>query len=443
MNTEKAAYWINKFLDNKNLKLLLFSLLLILIFVLMLFLNIKTPLLGDDLTYSFIFNSTDKITSLKDIFDSQYEHYYTWGGRSVVHAIAQLLLTLSPLTMDVINSLAFIFLILLIYKHINHKKPLSISLLAGIFLLVWFLEPFAETVLWITGSANYLWGTVIILAFLLPFRLYDNKKSKSLFISAFKVIFMFTAGIITGWTNENTVAGLIVIVLLFMIYYHKFAKWNIPLWAYTGLAGVLIGYAIMIAAPGNAVRAEGTETNLFLVSYRILRHTQAFINMLGILNLILIILLTVLIKDKKENYKTIALKACIYGLGTLAGIYVMIFSPAFPERAWFGVIVFNIITLGILAVNIEYPILRYIKYGFVSLGLLSFAFNFFDVYKDVTMVAEIAKEREALILEAKKEGKTEVIFEPYQVNTKYAVADATYGEPSLTKYYQITIKYKK
>lgn len=426
---------------NKNLRLFLFSFSLLFIFTLLLYLNIKTPLLGDDLTYTFIFNSSEKVTNIKDIFYSQYEHYYTWGGRSVVHTIAQLLLMLDPLVSDIINSIAFVFLILLAYIHINHKKTFSVSLLVGIFLLIWFLEPFAETILWITGSANYMWGTIIILLFLLPYRMYNDERKRSMSVSILQSLGMLLGGIVAGWTNENTAAGMILMAVLFTINY-RVQKKRIPIWAYIGIIGAIIGYLLMIAAPGNAVRATGTETNLFLILYRTLRHTQALINIIGFLTLAYIVLAFYIAKQQLNDYKQIILKSAIYQIGTLASIYIMVFSPAFPERAWFGVIVFSIIALGVLLSHIQKPTVHSIKYSFICLGLLAFAFNFYDVYKDVNNVAQIMNDRVELILKSKKEGKDIVILEPYRTKTKYAISDPTYAGPSLTVYYGIEIKYK-
>ena len=66
-------------------------LILICIFVMMLLLNILTPLLADDFSYSF---NTDgeKLSSFLDVLDYQVTHYFQWGGRTVAHTIAQVFL---------------------------------------------------------------------------------------------------------------------------------------------------------------------------------------------------------------------------------------------------------------------------------------------------------------------------------------------------------------
>ena len=421
--------------------MLIFAFSLIGIFLLLLWLNAHTPLLGDDITYTYIFNSTEKIHTLNDIFTSQYQHYYLWGGRIVVHTIAQFMLMLGPVVMDLLNALGFILLILLIYLHINYKRGFSVSLFLIIFFLLWFLQPFGETILWITGSANYMWGTILILAFLLPFRIYSGKKARTS-VLILQIIFMFFAGVIAGWTNENVAAGMLVIILSFMVYYRKSMKWNIPLWVYAGLLGAVIGYMFMIIAPGNSVRAEGTNNSLFMIVYRLFRHTQALFNQLGLLNLGFVVLLYISIKQKKSEYKQIIALSFIYIIGMLAAVYAMLLSPAFPDRAWFGVIVFNIIAVGILLTNITIPIVKYIKYGFVVLGIFLFTLNLFDICKDVGRVEHIITGREKQLQECLERGDKEIVFEKYYTLTKYALSDPVYYVPMIYELYGIKVKYK-
>lgn len=413
------------------------------IFAFIFFLNVKTPLLGDDYTYKLIFDSDQSIQNFSDVIKSQQIHYEIWGGRVVVHTIAQLLLQLPSIVIDIINSLAFIVLMLLIYLHINYKKPFSVSLLLGVFFLLWFLEPFAETILWITGSANYMWGSILILGFLLPYRFYGNKSDNSIFTSTLKALLMLLFGIIAGWTNENTGAGLLVITVLFILYYRRNNNQKLPIWFYTGLLGLIIGYLAMISAPGNAVRSHNVNIGLFTVVYNIFRHTQSLLNTLGIFNLITLFLIYIVYKQKKNNYKSVICKAFIFVIGALVSVYAMVLSPSFPERAWFGLIIFNIIALGILLVNIDLPNIKNLKYGFIVLAVLIFSFNLYDVLKEISFVDDTLKQREAFIIKSKEEGKQLIYIDRYNVRSKYAMPDPIYSEPLMPRYYGVEVKYRK
>ena len=51
--------------------------------------NCFTPLFSDDWHYCFIFGTTNPIESLKDLFISQYTHYFQQNGRFIPHVIVQ------------------------------------------------------------------------------------------------------------------------------------------------------------------------------------------------------------------------------------------------------------------------------------------------------------------------------------------------------------------
>jgi len=422
-----------------------FILIMVVFFSIILFLNINTPLTGDDYVYSFLYQTSNRLTSIGDIFESQYSHYFIWGGRSIVHFISQLLLLINnPLIIDIINSLAFIAFIYVIYLHIAGSKAQSISLLITVFCLMWILQPaFAETILWITGSANYLWGTLIILTFLLPFRLYVNKPIKPVF-ALFYSLLMFLSGIIAGWTNENTAAAMIIMVILFLLYY-KSKKYNIPLWMYMGLFGAICGYVIMIAAPGNFVRAEGTSLSPFLIIYRALTSTQRFVNYLGLLNLGIICLIILIqnIKNKTENnfYHYLL----ILFIGVFVSIYIMIASPGFPPRSWFGPITLNIIIFGIVFYNLPSDIkfLRQIKECIVIFLVVTFCFSFYDASRDVLKIDKIWKERLALIDQKHVDNQSSVAFKEYQAKTKFGLGDTPYALNYISLYYNIDFQLEK
>ncbi|MFR9166418.1 MAG: DUF6056 family protein [Dysgonomonas sp.] len=428
---------ISDCLTNRKLRIFLFLFSVVSVFGVILFLNIKTPVMGDDFTYKYIFNTTQEVHNFEDVVKSQQEHYRTWGGRTVVHTIAQMLLLTDSLTMDIFNTCAFLLLIFLIYFHINYRKPFSVSLFIGIFLLLWFMLPFGETVLWITGSANYLWGTLIILGFLFPYRAYEGNRNGKAKDFVF-ILIMLVAGVIAGWTNENTAAAMIVMIVLFLIKYKR-EKRQIPLWGYSGLLGALIGYFVMIAAPGNSVRAGEAETDAILVFYRLFRYTQLLFNEFGLLIVVFVILLY--LSGKLKNSKTVIANSLIYAIGVLVAVYVMILSPSFPERALFGAICLSVIALGVLVVNMHTPLICYAKYLFILLGLTIFTLNSYDVCKDVNMVNRIMAERTSVLNEAKGTG-SEVVFEHYHTQTRYAVPDPAYSAPVLSILFDVKVEYK-
>lgn len=418
----------------------LFFTFIFLLFLTVLALNILTPLIGDDYVYSFIYQTNDRLSSINDIVRSQQLHYDKWGGRTIVHFIDQAILyNYNPLKADILNSVAYTTFIILIYLHVVAKKVFNPYLLFILFTLVWFIQPvFAETALWITGSSNYLWGTLLILLFLLPYRLYRNKK-RAIYTQVFYAALMLVVGIIAGWTNENTAAAMIIMIIAYF-YYYKSQKWHIPVWAYTGLAGAIVGYTLMIIAPGNFARASEAPTlSAFLIAYRLLTYTQRFVIYLGLLNTAIIICYFIYKKTTDRTNPINMGYIIIYFIGVFVSIYTMLASPSFPARAWFGSITFNIIAFGITyrQLNPNDELVKNIKAALFFSCIPLFAASYYDAYKDTSNINNIWKEREAIITEKKSKGETSVTFKEYQAKTKFGLGDTYYALPYISKYYGI------
>ena len=218
----------------------------ILIFILVLILNFLTVKTSDDLGYSIN-------NGLFDIFAREYTQYMTWTGRTVAHIIARFFLAMPKGIFNVFNSLIFCIQIELIGKHaVGPKKNVEPLLYGAIALMVFLFVPvFGQTVLWETGSCNYLWTTTIILAFLYQYRKELDVPTKQ---KAYYPVVMLLLGIVAGWTNENTGGACILMVLCFIALYHRSYKTMKP-WMITGLLGAVIGFLFMIKAPGNAIRS--------------------------------------------------------------------------------------------------------------------------------------------------------------------------------------------
>ena len=430
---------------NKTESRFFYNFLLCLIFFSILYLNTQTPFIGDDFVYSFIFRSTERIANINDIIESQIIHYNLWGGRTVVHFILQcLLLIKSFFIIHLLNTIVFILFLTLIQFQILGKIKFNTSLIFLIFSLTLIVQPaFGETCLWLTGSINYLWGTTIILFFLLPYRLYRNRKinnTKSFFYS----VLMLSTGIITGWTNENTVMGLIIVIIGFLFYYLKIEKFKIPIWFYSGLVGVITGYILMIVAPGNFIRAsEAGSPNILVLAFRFFSATEAFTSYLSLLNFGLIISIILLIKfSKGTNSKNLIIISSIYLLGVIASVYSMIVSPTFPPRAWFGIITFNIIAFGIIfsKLNFNLKFLNAIKFGLIFYCLLNILFLFYEASKDTKEINSIWNKRISDIQTAKQNNEENITFKKYNASTKFGMSDAYYADKFVSDYYGINFK---
>lgn len=440
-------YRFDRIFDNKLLiKLLWFASVAIIFGVIFVF-NRMSLIHGDDYVYSFIYKTSERISSLEDVICSQITHYNTWGGRAVVHTLLQIILMLPSSVVDLLNTAVFLLLIFCMYLHAKGRsKTHSLSLFWSLFLITWIAQPaFADTVLWVTGSLNYLWGTVIILLFLVPYRLHSGY-TKNPLKTILYAVGMFLLGIIAGWTSENVSIGMIGIVVMFFIYY-RIQKWKIPVWGIAGFVGSIAGYAFMILAPGNFVRASegGASVSGLKLVYNIFSATHDLFLFLGILILITVILYILCLKFAKKGKKDSILLGVVYIIGALGAIYSMVVSPAFPARSWFGVICFAAIVFGIVYYKLKdsATFIRYIKLSIVLIGTLIFLFTLYDAYKDVSAVKVARMEQLTLINEAKQRGEVSVEIKPIIPKTKFGLMDGTYAEKFMSDYYGIDITYKK
>lgn len=363
----------------KKHKKLFFYLMIVIIFLLMYILNNKTLFVSDDYTYHFIFNGrtptadTKFITNPIDIIYSMINHWNLWGGRVSVHFLLQLVLSYGFVFFNIVNSIMFVLIGILIYKHIvpaNNKEinlPIYIFIYAMLFL---FVPQPASTIMWKSGAANYLWSCVLILCMTLVYKRHyedenlikDNTKNS---------ILLFLYGFVVGCANENTGCALIIMQIIFaFVYKYKYKK--IPKWVYTSLISTIISYIILVIAPGNYIRAdimyEKVDFSIIGLFGKALTLTKLTVDYLKI-PVIFAVISSVTIFNGKEKFKVMIEKyglQIIYLIFVLISIYSLLASPAFPERCWFFAFIFLLIICGL---NINYADL---KNTFVIKALTSF-----------------------------------------------------------------------
>lgn len=395
-------------------------------FIFIYILNYNFPIHSDDWVYTFIFgqDETIRINNIVDIFPSQYHHYMLWGGRSVVHFIAQILLMLESIPRAIANSTVYCLFLFFIYKLSNKGTSDSPILFTILFCTAWLSLPyFPQTVLWTTGSANYLWGTTIGICFLYPAYCYflnseSSKESPKNYVANY---LYFVAGILTGWTNEN-LAIAIIFLLISLLIYLKISHQYIPKWILMGLIGTIIGCTIMLLAPGNLIRSteinealglnEKTLKDLFLYKARNIYLIYKYlpqINLLTILYLCLFAAHILWIKRTINNKKIYG--SFIFLLAAHLSIFVMMGSPIFPPRATFCSITFLMIANGILLSELNYN--KYQKSASLMvllILLIVFYFSYIKRYESITVFKNEIKEREMLINEAKNNKDYNIIF---------------------------------
>ena len=316
--------------------------------------NLLTPFVADDYSYKFIWdgagrgNLLDKIDpnrlqpvqSLADIFISQWQHYFSWGGRSVAHSLVQFFVWNEKIFFDVANVFVFAALVLLIFKIgtglplREMKKSYLLLILAGIY----FCAPsLIITTIWLTGTCNYLWMSALELLFLLPFALAYRNPKKSLRIPHCALIIAFLA----GWSMEAGAAVTIFVAFVFMVHFSQ--KKTLQPWMKFGYIFLVVGFAIMILAPGNFHRMDLISDHFPSSKLQIL-----YANFVGgflpvFLREIILFVPIIFYFVKAKTSPDVTKFILTFAAASILSLAVMMFSPIFPERAGFPSTIFLLV----------------------------------------------------------------------------------------------------
>lgn len=359
------------------------------IFVYMLVINSYMPMMADDYRYAMNWGQTHHLSGIREIVEFQFHHYMEWGGRSIAHSIAQLMLFLGKPVFNVANSVVFITFLLLIYWHatVTFTKKIRLGLLMSVVFFCWFCLPtFGEITVWLLGSCNYLWMTTLILAFLLPYRL-DTARQLNIFVkhSGKASLGMFLVGILAGWTNENS--GFVLLLAAGGASFYCWKQKRLDKWMLWGLAGAIIGYSLLVAAPGNYHRmltAEQGEYTFFqnhvidplkTMGTLALHQLPIYLLMFALLRKLFIYRRNALQNSTWNAWKTknaeVLWSSFIYiGLSFIA-LMMMFVSPTFPQRAGLGAVAFLIIgVLNLLRMSLYQDFILFRKEKVVSMCVL-------------------------------------------------------------------------
>ena len=418
-------------------------------FVLIFIFNVLTPMMTDDLFYS---KTVSEASSIRALFAQEYTQYMTWTGRSVCHMILRFFLLTDKMVFNVANSLVFVLLTLLIYWNVEHKKKYDTPVYLLINLFLWmFGVVFRQTVLWETGACNYLWGSAIIMSFVMLYRYGLKRESASgqqrgLRHPALWAVLLPVLGVLAGWCNENSSGGGLLMVLLclgFYLYERKRQPGNagspegmkklgenrdngagsvdkkggcgLRLWMITGLIGNGIGLAFMVLAPGNAVRAAAKEeehSGLLGYMARFQKITLAVRENFLIL-LIIGLLLFIIVYYQKKSWKALwaySRNGILWAFVFLATCYALVLAPEPQARAYFGAGVFLTVAVVQFFVDVSEKevIFASLKTGMISVMLLTMFFTYMDSGANLARIYREYNERDVYLTEKAAEGVTDV-----------------------------------
>ena len=341
---------MKKILNEKNI-------ILFIIFISMLALNYLYPYISDDYTYMYKYDNFERIKNISDIFFSMKDHYFLWGGRVLAHSLASVFLLLPKNIFNICNSIMYTIFIYMIYLIGRRNNKDNYNYLFIIHLLIWFINiSFGEVTLWLTGSCNYLWTSVIILLFLYLF----HKENKN-------VIIFSILGILAGMCNENFSLSIIFVCILFVIFNKNYRNKN----NYIGIIFLIIGYLFLFLAPGNFIRASAGVNNIITITQKILYLIKVF----SLLIIFILLLSHVLYKKNKLKKDYL-----IYILGSIMCILFLVVAPTFSLRATIGTLIYNLIIIIDILFSFKFDLNKYIYLILGIIYLISYLYTLQDTY---------------------------------------------------------------
>lgn len=197
--------------------------------------------------------------------------YNTWNGRLgelLRVAFGSYLSTTSwyaPIN-AVIGAAVLLLSFTVIFARLPRRTLKDASIFCIMLMFVMFdpIFSFGSVFYWAAGSFNYLWIWLLLLLWILPYRLYWQEKFSSAtkepstaaaHTDIGKSIAVFIVGFFAGWGCEFGIV-FIVVTVCFMLYSFFGRKEKLPLWFYCGIIGLCAGWCMLYASPGTHYRAD-------------------------------------------------------------------------------------------------------------------------------------------------------------------------------------------
>ncbi len=367
-----------------------------------------TPYLSDDIIY---WDEVAQAGNFFDLFGQEANQYMTHTGRSISHIILRTFLFINIKgVFNIVAGAVFVLLSLLIYLNIQGKRKYDIRLYAAILAMLWFLDPaIANTVFWEDGACNYLFTTTIIMGFITLYRrgitVENSVKKPAAFAAG-----MFMLGILAGWCNENTSGGMILFVLVELCYlwFENRKKFGfIKPWMITGLVGSLVGFALMVLAPGNYSRLAVTDeehTGIMALVARFLKITLNIKNgyIIPVSAFLIILVLIFYYCERNELFVRSVRFMTLLGVMFLATCYALIMVPYSELRSYYGAYVFLITGiaqgLAMLCRSKEKLLRASLSAGLAVAGVL-FILGYFEDGANLARIKRECDERDAYLIQ--------------------------------------------
>ena len=165
-------------------------------------LNVATLYSPDDYSYANVIGGDDlKITSFSEVIQDAKYLYTNWTGRIIPHLLIGFFMTTNTFVLKVLNTILFILLLFLMSKFINRKTS-YLSLVVAFGFLV-YGKMFGEKFAWVSGSLNYLWTSVALIAYL--YAIYGYFVEKNVNFKTWQKVLIAISGFLIAFSSAGFV----------------------------------------------------------------------------------------------------------------------------------------------------------------------------------------------------------------------------------------------
>lgn len=206
----------------------------------MLVMNALTPFKEDDLAFTLIEGVWTPVRSLGDVLQSHLTHYSGTNGR-LADLVPELFAGLlgKPL-FNVCNALVFACMAHLVSLLSTGRR--SLLALTAFLAIVGTCYPVpGETMLWMAGSANYMWAITLSLALAWYLQRHHGQS-----LGWGRAVLLFIIALVAGGFNEATSLGF----LAGWVLYYLFNRGALDRHAVLALTGYALGILLIFSSPG-------------------------------------------------------------------------------------------------------------------------------------------------------------------------------------------------
>lgn len=318
--------------------------LLLIIGVSTLLMYLSTPYANDDLWYLLPFRdwmSGSGESTYWDIVISTWRERYLTDNTRLANMIVPFTMAIQPKwVMDVLNALMTVMLYMLVVRvaGLGWAKPLwrPVAMIG----CVMFLLPWGDQMLLCDFSLNYIWTSVVILAFALLWLRDGNHGHR---------IGLFVLSAVAGAMHEMASVSL----LCGMVVYLLSNRGESSRGRWVMLVGMAVGVTILLTAPGPYVRASESEVN----ALSFFKSADYYMKCVGRCNVTaLLVVITGACCMRGDGRHLLArffrTPGLAFFVASIVGMVIMFFTEKAPRISWFPQL-YGIIAVFILLRNVS------------------------------------------------------------------------------------------